>query len=56
MIDKADLEYPPNGAFDLANHVQYFGDSLTLQKRPEAIAMAYPLECWKGSAFVTLWH
>ena len=56
MIDKADFEYTPKGTFDLANQVQYFGDWLTLQRRPEAIAMPFPVEGWNGSAVVTLWQ
>lgn len=54
MLDAVDFEFAPKGAFDLANQVQYFGDWLKLQKRPDAIAMAFPVEGWKGSALVVL--
>jgi len=56
MIDKADFVFAPKGAYDLANQVQYFGDWLKLHKKPETVAMAFPVEGWKGSAVVTLWQ
>ena len=42
----------PRGPFSLANERRYFGDWLSAPSDPEALAMAFPVEGWRGSAAV----
>lgn len=44
----------PQGPFDLAGQRRFFGGWLSPADDPEAIAMAFPLESWDGSALVVL--
>ena len=42
----------PDGPFSLANERRFFGDWLSVPSDPEAVAMAFPVEGWRGSAAV----
>ncbi len=44
----------PRGRFSLANERRYFGDWLSLPSEPDAVAMAFPVEGWQGSAAVVV--
>lgn len=44
--------HAPRGPFSLANERRFFGDWLNVASDPEAIAMAFPVEGWRGSAVV----
>jgi DNA-3-methyladenine glycosylase II len=44
----------PSGPFSLANERRFFGDWLSLPSDPEAVAMAFPVEGWQGSAGVVI--
>jgi DNA-3-methyladenine glycosylase II len=44
----------PRGPFDLANQQRYFGGWLAFDPDPTALAMAFPVEGWTGSAAVVL--
>jgi DNA-3-methyladenine glycosylase II len=44
----------PDGAFSLANERRFFGDWLGVPSDPDAVAMAFPVEGWRGSAAVVL--
>ena len=46
--------FTPKGPFDLSNQTQYFGEWISPGNDPEAIAMTFPVEGWKGSATVVL--
>jgi DNA-3-methyladenine glycosylase II len=44
----------PDGPFSLANERRFFGDWLSVGSDPEAVAMAFPVEGWRGSAAVVV--
>jgi DNA-3-methyladenine glycosylase II len=44
----------PDGPFSLANERRFFGDWLSVASDPEAVAMAFPVEGWRGSAAVVV--
>jgi len=44
----------PRGPFSLANERRYFGDWLSVPSDPDAVAMAFPVEGWRGSAAVVV--
>ncbi len=49
-----DFSFRPKGPFDLENQSQYFGGWLSPEGRPDAIAMAFPVEGWTDSCAVIL--
>jgi DNA-3-methyladenine glycosylase II len=44
----------PSGPFSLANARRFFGDWLSVSSAPEAVAMVFPVEGWRGSAAVVV--
>jgi DNA-3-methyladenine glycosylase II len=44
----------PMGPFSLANERRHFGDWLSVPSDPDAVAMAFPVEGWRGSAAVVV--
>jgi DNA-3-methyladenine glycosylase II len=48
------FEVPPGGPFSLADERSFFGDWLNLPSDPAAVAMAFPVEGWRGSAGVVV--
>ncbi len=40
----------PRGPFSLVNERRFFGDWLNVAAEPDAVAMAFPVEGWQGSA------